>query len=60
MSDTKGGAKVPREKKRRDDGVKAAAGKAVGSPKEMPRLLMRYRDDVLAKVHDECKYCNLM
>ena len=63
MSDTQGksgGAKVPREKKSKDDGVKVAAGKAVGSPKDMPRMKKRYRDEIKAKLQEEFKYSNVM
>ena len=59
MSDTKSG-KAPREKKSRDDGVKLAEGKAVGSPKDMPRMQKRYRDEIKAKLQEEFKYSNVM
>ena len=59
MSDTKSG-KAPREKKNRDDGVKLAEGKAVGSPKEMPRMQKRYRDEIKTKLQAEFNYSNVM
>ena len=59
MSDTKG-AKAPREKKGKDDGVKVAAGKAVAAPKEMPRMQRRYREEIRAKLQEEFKYGNVM
>ena len=55
-----GGAKVPREKKSKTEGVAVAAGKAVGSPKETPRMQKRYREEIKAKLQDEFKYSNVM
>jgi large subunit ribosomal protein L5 len=69
MSDTKGKgnkggpgmavpAKTPRAKK--GEGLNVAAGKAEGSPKEMPRMQKRYRDEIKAKLQAEFNYANVM
>jgi large subunit ribosomal protein L5 len=60
MSDSKGGAKVPREKKVKGPIVAAAEGKVEVSPKETPRMKQRYLDEIKAKLQAEFKYDNVM
>jgi len=64
QGNTKGGPgialppKIPRAK--RGEGLNAAAGKAQASPKEMPRMQKRYKDEIKAKLQAEFSYANVM
>ena len=63
MSDTKsgkGGKAAAPEKKKRDDAVPAAAGKAAASPAEMPRMQKRYQESIKAALQQEFAYANPM
>ena len=60
MSDSNRGGKMPREKKVKGEAVAAAAGKAEGSPKETPRMKLRYVSEIRAKLLAEFKYDNVM